>query len=746
MNALHHFNDYADDVELLHRAASHQAIKALDPEQGLIGGYLVVWGSPSQRDTYGEYFTADTDFALDWYAHRPALYHHGLDGTMKAQMIGQITTIRADATGLWAEAQLNLRNQYVKRIMEMVKQGALGWSSGSLPHLVEIDSDGKIRKWPIIEGSLTPTPAEPFRTTVGAIKAAIEVEIEINTLPVEDAEESDLTKEQPDGNPNVIEQSSEEIDMEPKELLNGLLSAVLQAKPEWTLSEQEAAAIIDAVMAQMSAADATASAPVPTPQAQMNFTSKAMPLLAGSLKAHFDGIEQEKARIADMQVKAVEQYYASQPAPAAAAVPMHTSGQKRAAGDQVAPRITDVQDMKYDHLSAEAALFAAKTLQSGNVQPSETLLRVAAVKSLKLAEKGNTTFEPAMKALGMKADEVISANLSGFGSDWVAQAYDNNLWEKARATVIYQSLISKGMYEVVIPQGESSVLIPAEGTDPTWYSMPEQNDEDATERLPVAAKSSKPSTAVRTLTPGQMGAMVRYTDIFDEDNFVRAAQFLANQMNKSAQETLEYVMLNGDTVTTANTNLNLIDSTPSTDSKGRGPAYLTFNGILKLPIITTTSLSRDCGVGFDESDFIDTLKLLPKNERQDRSKLAFVLDSDTALAALNISTIKTRDVFSAATIESGVLTRIFAVDVVESAQMPLANTAGKVSNTGSNNTKGRILLVRPDQWAIGWKRKIRMETYRDVEAQATSVICTLRVGMISRSTSGAAAASYNVPV
>lgn len=749
MSTYTYLNDLPDDAVLIHRTA--QGVKAIgNPDEGRVGGYLVAWGNPQQRDLHGEYFTEQTDFALDWYPSRPALYHHGLDGQMQSALIGAITSIKADSVGLWAEAQLNMHNRYVQAIMQMVEKGALGWSSGSLPHLVEVDTNGQIKRWPIVEGSLTPTPAEPQRTTVGAIKSLIEINVISAAAEAEEPCESE-TEELPEcsfpAETEAPELESEGENMDPREMLNGLLAAVLQAKPEWTLTPEEASAIVENVAAQMASADAQMAAPAPTPAAQVNFTGKAAPVLVAALSAHFDGKAAEAARVKGLYAQSVENILASIPAPAAAAAPMFTGAQKRAMGEQTAPRISDVQDMKYDHLSAEAALFAAKTLQSGNVQPSETLLRVAATKTLRAAERGNATFEPAMKALGyLKADEVISTNLSGYGQDWVGVAYDNNLWEKARAAVVYQSLLNKGAYEVAIPQGVNSIVIPAEGTDPTWYSMPEQNDEDAVERLPIAAKSSKPSTTSRTLTPAQMGAMVRYTDIFDEDNFIRAAQFLANQMNKSAQENLEYVLLNGDTVTTASTNLNLIDGTPSVDGKGRGPAYLTFSGMLKLPIITTTALSRDCGVGFDESDFIDTMKLLPKAERQDRAKLLFVTDSDTALAALNISTIKTRDVFSAATLESGMLTRIFAVDVLESAQIPLANTAGKVSTTAGNNTKGRILLVRADQWAIGYKRRIRMETVRDVEAQATSVICTLRVGLTSRTTSGAAAATYNVPV
>jgi phage head maturation protease len=148
------------------------AVKCLDAKTGRIGGYLVVWGGPQTLDLQGEYFTPQTDFALDWYAVRPVLYQHGLDGTMKGALVGQIDTLRADDVGIWAEAQLDLRHRYVEVVLRLVEQGVLAWSSGSLPHLVERERDGKIIRWPLIEGSLTPTPAEPRYTDVRTVKQA----------------------------------------------------------------------------------------------------------------------------------------------------------------------------------------------------------------------------------------------------------------------------------------------------------------------------------------------------------------------------------------------------------------------------------------------------------------------------------------------------------------------------------------------------------------------------------------------
>jgi hypothetical protein len=155
-------------------AEVRSAVKSINAAEGRIGGYLVVWGDSKLRDLQGEYFTNETDFALDWYEARPVLYHHGLDGQMKAAVIGRIDSLSVDAIGIWAEAQLDMHKRYVQAVQRLVEKGILHWSSGSLGHLVEVESDGHIKRWPLVEGSLTPTPAEPRRTDVQSIKSAYE--------------------------------------------------------------------------------------------------------------------------------------------------------------------------------------------------------------------------------------------------------------------------------------------------------------------------------------------------------------------------------------------------------------------------------------------------------------------------------------------------------------------------------------------------------------------------------------------
>jgi len=75
-----------------------------------------------------------------------------------------------------------------------------------------------------------------------------------------------------------------------------------------------------------------------------------------------------------------------------------------------------------------------------------------------------------------------------------------------------------------------------------------------------------------------------------------------------------------------------------------------------------------------------------------------------------------------------------------------ANAAGKVDlDTAANNTKGALLAVRWDQWRLGWKRRMTIETTRVPSADSTEIVALMRVGLAQRDTE-ASAISYNLGI
>ncbi len=134
---------------------------------GKFGGYLVTFSDASNPDLAGDFFTADTDFGVDWEGGEvktAVLYAHGMDAKMGKARLGS-GTMTKDDVGVWVEAQLQERTDYEKAIAGMAAKHKLGWSSGTASHLVDREAVGsafKITCWPLgLDASLTPSPCEP---------------------------------------------------------------------------------------------------------------------------------------------------------------------------------------------------------------------------------------------------------------------------------------------------------------------------------------------------------------------------------------------------------------------------------------------------------------------------------------------------------------------------------------------------------------------------------------------------------
>ncbi|GIV82072.1 MAG: hypothetical protein KatS3mg051_1426 [Anaerolineae bacterium] len=181
-----------------------------------VGGYGVVWGDPQHTDLHGDYFTPQTNFflpprplvpgervAVSW----PWLYDHAMTPLPRSAsktddardyVLGVADTVVADEIGLWVEAQLHTHEEWAKRVMELIDQGVLHWSSGSSSYLVKRAPDGWLQNWPIVEISSTPAPAEPRHTRI-VLKHYLDVPGASQESPVEGARGHGGTSPEPYG-------------------------------------------------------------------------------------------------------------------------------------------------------------------------------------------------------------------------------------------------------------------------------------------------------------------------------------------------------------------------------------------------------------------------------------------------------------------------------------------------------------------------------------------------------------------
>lgn len=151
----------------------------------------------------------------------------------------------------------------------------------------------------------------------------------------------------------------------------------------------------------------------------------------------------------------------------------------------------------------------------------------------------------------------------------------------------------------------------------------------------------------------------------------------------SAGNTIVSDIINGDTATALNTNINIIDGTPAADD-----SFLAADGLVKSAF--TNSTAYDAGT-YDFSDYLTLLKALGTNATN-REDTIFLHSMGAEVSALGLAEFKQAYLNGeASTALTGKLPKFLSANYATDRWLKDANAAGKVSGTASNNTKGRIL-------------------------------------------------------
>lgn len=212
-----------------------------DGEYMTLGGYLVRFTGPDQLDSYGHYFTKDTDFGP--LRQTVVYYDHAQDPTLKGTTIGKggVGELTIDDEGVWFETQVSLRKKFERQVARLGVKGDLGLSSGTAPHLVEFAPapTGKgmhIKTWILgIDASFTVRPAAGTSLTqvtpiksytprpfVKAVAELLDEEEEAHTNPVDSHTEAQGTQARPqDGAQAHVEAPPSASAAEPQGVVSG---------------------------------------------------------------------------------------------------------------------------------------------------------------------------------------------------------------------------------------------------------------------------------------------------------------------------------------------------------------------------------------------------------------------------------------------------------------------------------------------------------------------------------------------
>lgn len=684
---------------------------------GKIGGFLVRFTDAEHPDLENDYFTKDTDFDVTDGDGVTVYYAHGQDPTLGGRKLAKGVITLKDI-GVWIEAQLKLRDEYEEAIYRMAKEGKLGWSSGTLSHLVKRVPMGQaqfIKSWPLgKDASLTPTPAAgPELTQVITFKSWLDSNDAFKALIQEGsgndpADDAKAVEDTPNG-----ERQETTKQQETKMSENGKPAAE-QPKPvdvEALVQDAVNAAVESAIKAYQDERAAADKKAVNDPG-----------IAAPNVAKHGDVWKYDNYTAADLATTL--EFVGS----------ANNRGQREIAkSHDQRPRMMKALALRLE--SSEADDEAEETFLAGKNIKKAGPLKVA---------RGY------MKAAGIKADETDFSTNANYGDEWIGVGYSGDLWLNVRD----ETRIAQRVPTFEFPMGVESMVIPLESSDPVWYLVAQAGDPtSSTAQISNVVPAKALGTAQQTMSLGKLGSSTSYTGEMVEDSMLPFVPALRRQIAVSGAEYLDASIIDGDTATTTTTNINDIAGTPAATDW-----FLIWDGFRKLALVTNTANSRDGG-SLTSADFLETLKLLGPAGKvgMDARRTSFIIDPWVHWKALELADVKTKDVFTGATLESGMLTRIFGYEVIHTYQMHYAgkgntayefkaNTAGKVDvDTPSNNTTGSLLAVRWDYWRMGWQRRVTTEVERIPRADAWEITSLLRAGLKYRDTD-ASAITYDLTV
>jgi hypothetical protein len=740
--------DSRPNAETIYHAGG--ALKAIN--DGRIGGYLVVFGSAQARDSYGEWFTASTDFGLERYKNQPVLFHHG-QNDQKVCCIGIIDTLRVDANGVYAEAQLDVNHEdpairrYARTAYDQVHTGKLFWSSGSAGHLVRNTEDGEITQWWIVEGSLTPKPAEQSgRTQISVLRAAMKAFLDENsdTPPtLEDSADKTATLVEPRAKEQDRDRASNTpirsrgkkmttaMKMDMATIMSVLDGSTLDPEQKWALATALAAADTGEVIED-------APATLTDEPVDPNLPPAADPMASRSAPAKPAATFDAKAMAND-----ILQRMKTSPAEPLPGGGGHNPATPRNVQVQVRSPYADmsVEDMAF--LNDRRRLMGVRTGYA--YTPPTAFLREMVEKAQKGIKSGalkSLDQETSNRLMAIKDNELDNTQTANQASDWVPTLWTSELWRRVRV----DNNVAASIRTIEMP---SQVYeLPVESTDPTVSKVPETTNES---QLTLAASGnpipdSVLASAKKTLTAVKLGLRVGFSTEMEEDSIIPWIPQLREQSMRAMLNAVDNVIVNGDTVTTASTNINDIAGTPAATDK-----FLVFNGMRKLGLVTNTTVSTNAGGASPTLQMIrqarfkmisagNAYALYPQN-------LVMFCDPYTYGKVLNIDELNVwMNNGRNATVNTGQVPLIDGVELYPSSELLLANTAGKVDqDTAANNTTGTIIIAARLGWTLGYRRQINTSVDFLPYYDSYQFTATVRLALINQDTVSASVI-YNIGV
>lgn len=319
---------------------------------------------------------------------------------------------------------------------------------------------------------------------------------------------------------------------------------------------------------------------------------------------------------------------------------------------------------------------------------------------------------------------------SGYGSQLIGAQYVGDLWMAARRLGRIFPLIDT--FEMTAP----TTYVPIEADLPEMLFVSENTSPTASAYTTSKAGSNRVQLDAKKFIISMIWSLE-----LEEDSIIPLIDYLMLMAQNSLAHYSDSVVLNGDTTNAGTGNINLDDADPA-DTKH----YLAFDGIrhASLVDVTTNDINQAGAITWNalmnmKGKLIDATNLIDWGHPTNPDDLVYVADPETGDEIGKLTELLTVDKYGPnATVLNGEQGRIARHPLVTSIAMSKTEADGKVSTTAANNTLGQVAAFNRRGFRAGWRRQVKVETFREVARDQNRLFFSLRLAFGRYSATGAA--------
>jgi len=310
------------------------------------------------------------------------------------------------------------------------------------------------------------------------------------------------------------------------------------------------------------------------------------------------------------------------------------------------------------------------------------------------------------------AVEKIFSDSAGVGAEWIPDEFSNQLYQEFTIPRGLRALFAD------VQMDRETLLVPKLSRGGRPYIKGAATDDLA------SYKSSTIETAQKTIRAKGLAVLMNIDDAAGEDSAFAIIPAMTRQVAQDLEDAYEDCMINGDTASPHQDdieNWNIRERWGSTDLGTVSDHRRTFLGLRAAAFDKLNTNSAT----FNFQNFLATSSSMGELAMGNK----IVIASPEAILAnfLNLTEVATLDKFGPqATVLSGQIAALAGMPIIMSRFMGAdLESTGKFLSSGSKNKTG-YLIVNRDSYYNYVRRRITIETDKDIKSGVIQVVATMR--------------------